>query len=174
MSFKSGRMLFLQVQGAGEGDVAVKMAFVKFVEENGRDSAQLWVVNHLPQQNPFGHKTDFRFGRCDILETNLVADLFAEFRRRVPAPRARRAGVRPAGAAGGSPPGHRQEAVLQKHLRHLRGFARTGGRGQNQAAIGFQTGDDVLFDFINGQSHEATMVPACPQREKHRQKQPSG
>ena len=68
-------MLLLQIQRAGQRDVAVKMPFVKFVENQRRNAAQFRVVNHLPQQNAFGHKPDFRPRRRDIFEADLITDL---------------------------------------------------------------------------------------------------
>ena len=35
---------FLELEGAREGDVAVEMALVEFVEKNRGDAAQFWVL----------------------------------------------------------------------------------------------------------------------------------
>ena len=72
-------MLLLQIQRAGQRDVAVKMPLVKFIEDEGGNAAQLRVVNHLPQQHAFGDEADFRFRRRDVLEADLVADFVAKF-----------------------------------------------------------------------------------------------
>src|SRR5712671_6511126 len=78
-------MLLLQIQRPRQRDVAVKMPLVKLVEDQRRDAAQFRVVNHLPQQDAFRDKTDFGFGRRDVLEADLIADflpkLHAEFLR---------------------------------------------------------------------------------------------
>jgi hypothetical protein len=42
--------------------------------------------------------------------------------------------------------------VLEQHLGDLRGFAGTGRRGQNQPSPGFQPGNEVALDFVNGQT----------------------
>ena len=122
-------MLLLLVERLGERDVAVKMPLVKFVEENCRDAAQLRVVDHLPQQNAFGHEADFCLRRRDILKADLVADFLAkfdaEFRRDTLGEQSRREPARlkhhDLSVA--------EQAMFQKHLRHLRGFAGAGGRG---------------------------------------------
>ena len=54
-------VLFLQIQRAGQRDVAVKMPLVKFVEDENGNALQLRVVNHLPQQNALGDEADFGF-----------------------------------------------------------------------------------------------------------------
>ena len=41
--------------------------------------------------------------------------------------------------------------MLEQHLRHLRGFAGAGRRGNNRAPVLFQPRDDIRFDFVNGQ-----------------------
>ena len=71
-------MLLLQVERAGQRDVAVKMAFVKLVEDQDGNPAQFRIVNHLPEQHTFRHKPDFRLRRCDIFEADLVADFVAK------------------------------------------------------------------------------------------------
>ena len=128
------------------------MSFVKFVEDQDRDSRQLRVINHLPQQEAFGHEANFRFRAGHVLEANLVTDftteLHPEFFRHASGEQ-----------ASGQSPGLKdhdlpllQEAVLEQHLRHLCGFARAGRCGQNQSPVLFQTGNDVLFDVVNRQS----------------------
>ena len=150
-------MLLLQIERARQRDVAVKMAFVKFVEDEDRNAAQLRIVNHLPEQNAFRYKTNFRLRRRDIFEADLVADfvakLDAEFLRH-----ARREQPRgqPARLENHDLP-VAEQPVPEQHLRDLRGFAGTGRRGQNQPPVGFQPGDDVALDFVNGQTvgHES-------------------
>ena len=68
----------LQVQGPGQGDIAVEMALVEFVEDEGRHAAQLGVLDHLAEEQAFGDKADAGFGAGGVLEANLVADLAAE------------------------------------------------------------------------------------------------
>ena len=150
--FQVRAMLFLQIECAGQRDVAVKMAFVKFVENEDGHAVQLRVLNHLPQQNAFGHKPDFGFGRRDIFEADLVTDLLAKFH------------VQFLGDARREQPGRQparlknhhlavpQEIVPEQHLRHLRGFTGAGGRGQNQPPVGFQPGDEIAFDVVDGQT----------------------
>src|SRR5262249_50646211 len=53
--------LFLHLKGPREGNVAVEMALVEFVKEQGGDARQLRIIDHLPQQNAFGDETNFSF-----------------------------------------------------------------------------------------------------------------
>ena len=48
----------LDLQGPCESDVAVQMAFVKFVKEDGADAGQFRVSQHLPEQDAFGDIPD--------------------------------------------------------------------------------------------------------------------
>ena len=145
-------MLLLQVERARQRDVAVKMPFVKFVEDEDGNAAQLRIVNHLPEQNTFGYKTDFSPRRCDIFETDLVADfvaeLDAEFLRHA---RREQSRGQPARLENHNLP-VTEQSVPEQHLRDLRGFARAGWRGQNQPPVGFQPGDEVALNFVNGQT----------------------
>ena len=78
-------MLFLNVQCAGERDVAVEMALVKFIEDDGGNSFERGVGDELAEQNAFGLEFDFRRRADAILEAHLIADfaakLHAEFLR---------------------------------------------------------------------------------------------
>ena len=127
--FQVRALLFLQIECAGQGDVAVQMAFVKFVENEDGHAFQRGVLEHLPQQNAFGHKPDFGPGRRDIFEADLVTDLLAKFH------------VQFLGDPGREQPGRQparlkhhhlavpQEIVPEQHLGNLGGFTGAGGCG---------------------------------------------
>ncbi len=51
MSLQIGPALLLQIERAGERDVAVEMPLVEFVEDDRADPAQLRVGEHLAQQH---------------------------------------------------------------------------------------------------------------------------
>jgi hypothetical protein len=69
----------LDLQRARQSDVAVKMALVKLIEEERADALQSRVGQHLAQEHAFGHVTDPRSGRSNVVEPHLVPDLAAEF-----------------------------------------------------------------------------------------------
>ena len=128
------------------------MALVKFVEDQNGNAVQLRVFNHLPQQNAFGHKPDFCPRRRHIFEADLVTDFLAEFhvqflrnagREQTCGQPARLKHHHLAGA---------QEIMPEQHLGNLRGFAGPGGRRQNQSPVGFQPGDNIALDVVNGQT----------------------
>ena len=73
-----GAMLFLDVQRTRQRDVAVEMAFVKFIEDDGRDTRELVVLNELPQQDAFGLEFDFGGHADAILESYLITNLMPE------------------------------------------------------------------------------------------------
>src|SRR5450432_12188 len=89
-----GPLRFLQLQSSRERDVAIKMPLVKFIEKNRGDSAQLRILEQLPEQNSLGDETDARLFRCDFFKSNLVSDLIAEpaatLRRHPPGKQTRR------------------------------------------------------------------------------------
>ena len=159
-SLQVGPVGLLQVQRAGQRDVAVEVALVELVEDERRDAAQLRVLDHLPQQDAFGDEADAGVGAGDVLEANLVADLAAELGLAFPGdarrqqPRGQPARLEDDDLAGA------EQAVIQQHLRDLRGFARAGGRGHDQPPGFPEAGHEVLFNFVDWQSfrHEAAML----------------
>jgi hypothetical protein len=52
---------FLNIEGPGQGDVAVKMPFMKFIEEDGCHALEQRVVDDLPKQHSFRYEPDFGF-----------------------------------------------------------------------------------------------------------------
>ena len=77
-SFRSGRGVCLELQRAGEGDVAVKMALVKFVEEDRGDAAQVRIVNAIGGGGCLPSRSECACIRRDIFEPDLIADFVAE------------------------------------------------------------------------------------------------
>jgi len=118
---------------AGEGNVAVEMPFVKFVEKDRRDAAQFGVLKQLAKENSFRDETNARPFRGYFLEADLVTDLLAE----------------PAFALAGDAAGEKtrgkparledddfavaEEAAIEQDLRDLGGFSGTGRRLQDEA-----------------------------------------
>ena len=49
-----GPARFLDLQRAGEGDVAVEMALVKFVKKDGRNAGEIRIGEHLSEQDALG------------------------------------------------------------------------------------------------------------------------
>ena len=114
---------FLQIQRAGQRDVAVKVALVELVEDQGRNAAQLRVLDHLAQQQALGDEADARVGAGDVLEANLVADFAAELGFAFPGDAGRQESRgEPARLEDHHLPGA-QQAAIQQHLRDLGGFA---------------------------------------------------
>src|SRR5439155_7211027 len=75
---KVGPPRFLQLYRPGEGDVAVKMALVEFVEKDRRNAGQLGILEQLAQENPLRDITDTRFSRSHFFEANLESDFVTE------------------------------------------------------------------------------------------------
>ncbi len=144
---------FLDLQGAGEGDVAVEMAFVELVEENRRDARQCGVGEHLAQEDAFGDVFDARAGAGNVVEADAVADLRAE--RAVAFARhagGEHAGGQAAGLEDDDFPVAEQPGV-EEHLRHLRRFARAGGCLEDEPGrAGTQEADEVGFQLVDGQA----------------------
>ena len=145
-----GPELLLEFERLGEGDVAVQMPLMELVKHQGLDSIQGGVGEHFPQKDALGHKPDPGFGRGDLVEPDLVTDLAAE-----------PAGTFLGNAAGQHPGGQTarlehdafagsKQSVVEQDLGDLGGFARTGGRLQDEAGIGLQRGNHPVFEFKNG------------------------
>ena len=132
---KIGPRRFLDLQRAGQRDVAVEMPFVKFVEDDRADAVQVRISQHLAQQHAFGDITDPRGGGDDIVEPHLVADLAAEFHvSTLRDPRRKHTRWQPARLQD-----HHlaiaQQTAVEQHLRHLGRFARAGRRSENQTLL---------------------------------------
>ncbi len=143
--FEIGSLCFLQLQRAREGDVAVEMAFVEFVEENRRDAAQLRILQQLAEENSLSHETDARLFGGDFFETDLVTDLVAE-------PSA----TFESDALGEQPRGEAarlqdddfalaEQSAIEQDLRNLRRFAGTSRRLQDQTRPGGERALTISF-----------------------------
>ena len=114
-----GPRRLLDLQSAGQGDVAVEMPFVKFVEDDRADTLQVVISQHLAQQHAFGHVTDPRGGRGDVVQPHLIAHLAAESHvSRLRDPRREHSRWQPARLQDRHLAIAQQTAVEQ-HLRHL-------------------------------------------------------
>ncbi len=140
--FEIGARRRLELEGAGERDVAVEMALVKFIEENRGDAAQLRILNELAQEDSFGDEANAGAIGGDVFEADLVADFVAE----------------PAVALGGDARGEEtggeaarlqdhdlavaKQSVIEEDLRDLGGFSGAGRRLEDEAGVGFELGDE--------------------------------
>ena len=132
---RSGRVDSWICRARAKRDVAVEMPFVKFVEDDGADTLQVGISQHPAQQHAFGHVTDARGGRGDVVEPHLIADLAAKLNvASLRDPRREHARGQPARLQDRHLAVAQQTAVKQ-HLRHLGRFARAGGRGENQPLL---------------------------------------
>jgi hypothetical protein len=71
--------LFLQIESASEGDVAVEMALVELVKDERGDAGKFLVLDDLAQENTFGDESDPSLRAGYIFKTDLVSDFTAEF-----------------------------------------------------------------------------------------------
>lgn len=144
-------MLLLNIQRAGEGDVAVEMSFVKLVEHDGGNPLERRVSDELAEQNAFGLEFDFGGGADAIFKAHLIANLtpqlHIEFLRDTGS---EHSSGEPARLEHDALPAAEQ-AVFEKHLRDLRGFAGPCGYLQHETFRRLERGDDVVFDVVNGQ-----------------------
>jgi hypothetical protein len=69
---------FLELESAGQRDVAVEVPFVKLIEQDRAHTVQLGIGEHPAQQHAFGHVADARVGGGDVVEPHLIAHLSAE------------------------------------------------------------------------------------------------
>ena len=147
---------FLDAERAGEGDVAVEVAFVEFVEEDRADAAQRRVAEHLAQEDALGDVLDAGACAGDVVQADAVADLRAERDATLPRdaggehPRGQTARLEDDDA-----PAFAEQVGVEEHLRDLRGLARAGRGLEDEAAAAggvAQGGDERAFEFVDGQA----------------------
>ena len=73
-----GTLGLLKRERAGERDIAVQVALVEFVEDDGSDALESGVVDHAAQQDAFSYEADACLAAADVFEADLIADLLAE------------------------------------------------------------------------------------------------
>ena len=76
--FEIGPGGFLEIEGAGQTDVAVEVAFVKLVEDYSGNVPQTRVGDHLPQEDAFRDEKDAGGGGGNIVQPDAIADFTAE------------------------------------------------------------------------------------------------
>ena len=143
-----GPVLFLKIESAGEGDVAVEMSLVKLVEDDRADAAQRRIGEHLAKQHAFGHEADACPRRADAIEPNLITDfvpkpnaaLLRDTRREHARGESSRLEHDDLSVAG--------EPVIEQHLRNLRGFARAGRRLQHETRVSAHRFAKGGFEFV--------------------------
>ena len=75
---KSGRTVSADLTQEGQSQVAVQVALVKLVEDDGTDVFQKGIGQQLPGQNAFGQESQRRLPRQPSFEANLETDFLAE------------------------------------------------------------------------------------------------
>src|SRR5437762_3467320 len=127
------------------------MAFMKFIEDDRLNAPERRVVDQLPEQNPFGFKLDACGAARQVLETDSIADLTPQLDAQFLChPRCKQPGRKPARLENHNLAGSEQ-SVVEQHLRHLCRLAGPCRRLKNQSSGRCETGDDLMFDFVNGE-----------------------
>lgn len=147
-----GALLFLQIESAGEGDVAVEVAFVEFVEDERGNAGEFWVLHDLAEENAFGDETDASLRTGHVFKADLVANFTAEFRIAF-------GGNASCEQASGEPTGLKdydlavaEQSVVKEHLGNLGGLAGASWGGDDDSAVSADTGEQFGFDLVNGQT----------------------
>ena len=126
--FQVGPRGLLDLQRPGERDVAVEMPLVKFVEHDRADAAQHRVSNDICRRIPSVTKRIRVFAHARF-EPDLVADDLAQRRADLLRHAFREhAGREPARLKDDNLAAITEQAVLEQHLRNLRGFTGAGRR----------------------------------------------
>jgi hypothetical protein len=144
-----GAGLFLNVQRAGERDVAVKMPLVEFVENHGLNSGQRGILDQLAQQDAFRLELDARRIAGDVFETNLITDFAPEWNARLVRHARREQSRRETPRLESDHASAPQQSVAEKHPRNLRGLTGTGGRLKDKPFRRSERGDDLVLDFVD-------------------------
>ena len=140
---RSGRERRLELEGAGQGDVAVEMALVKFIEKNRGDAAQLRILNQLAQENSFGDEANAGAIGGDVFEADLVTDFVTEAAIAL----GRDARGEETGGEAARLEDHdlavAEQAMIEQDLRDLGGFSGAGRSLEDEAGMGFELGDEL-------------------------------
>src|ERR1041385_3302556 len=136
---------FLQMHGAGEGDVAVKMALVEFVAENRGDATEFGILEQLAEKNSLRHKTNARFVRGHFLEADLVTDFAAEAAVALESNAAGKEARGEAARLQDDDLAVAEQTAVEQDLWHLRRFSRAGRRLQDQAWLLRERPNDLVF-----------------------------
>ena len=123
---------------------------MKFVEEDRTDVPQFRVAEHLAQEHALGNELDARVAAGLIVEADRVSDLAPQ--RHAPLPR-HAGGEHPRGQAARLEDHDalavREQPAVEKHLRHLRGLSRTGGRLEDQPRAGLEARGDLVRQGVD-------------------------
>src|SRR5579859_6679983 len=104
------------------------MSFVELVENQGRYSREIRVLDDLAQEHPLGDKANPGLRAADIFEPDLITYFAAEFTLSFPSdPGCQQPGRQPPRLEDDDLPATEQ-ATIQQHLRDLGGFAGAGRR----------------------------------------------
>lgn len=142
---------FLDLEGAGECDVAVEVSLVKFVEDDGVDACELRIVEHLAEENALSDVPDARARRGDIVETDLVTDFLAELCVAILGnPRGEHSSWQPAWLEDDDLTVS-ETATVKEHLGDLGGLAGASGGGDDEAALRCRSGEQRVSEFKYGQ-----------------------
>jgi hypothetical protein len=145
-----GTLAVLEPGEQGQRQVGGQVAFVKLVEQDGRNPGQIRLGQEPPQEDALGHESDAGSRARDILEANRVADGLADLLAHL---------LRdPRGSqARGQAPGLEHDDLTlpcarEECRRHPRGLARAGRRFDDQARRSGQAGHDVRQQGIDRQA----------------------
>ena len=70
--------MFLNIESPSQCYIAVQMAFVKLIEDDGLNAGECRIVDQLAEQNAFRFKLDAGRAARHILESDLIADLMPD------------------------------------------------------------------------------------------------
>jgi hypothetical protein len=116
----------LQANGTGKGDITVKMALVKFIEDDGGYPFKAGIVEHTAEEDTFRHVKDAGIRSGEAFEPDLVPD-FATGRD--PPLSSHTAGEHTGrdttGLQDNDLTGSSSQDVIEQHLWNLGGFTRS-------------------------------------------------
>jgi len=141
----------LEIEGAGEGYIAVEVALVEFVKEDGGDVFKAGILEQLAEEDAFRYEADAGFVRDDAIEPYLVSDFLAELGLALPGDtRGKHAGGKAAGLEDDDLAAAK-EGVVEKDLGDLRGFAGAGGSLEDEAVVCAKRGNQGVLEIEDGE-----------------------
>src|ERR1051326_6727810 len=103
------------------------MAFVEFVENEGRNASQSGVLDDLAQEHAFGNEAEAGLRAADIFEPDLITHFATQFDVALPSDPGRQETSSQSPRLQDDDLSRAKQPMVKQHLGHLGGLARTGG-----------------------------------------------
>jgi hypothetical protein len=125
------------------------MPLMKLIEQQGLDSGEFRILNHVPEQNAFCLELDLRRRTHNTFEPDPVPNFPAQVDIQLPCNPGCEKTCRQTPWLENYGLAMLEESVFPKDLWNLRGFSRTRGRLKNEAPVRLERRDDFFLNVVD-------------------------